>query len=50
MLEAELHVLKQRMLEGKRAKARRGELGFRVPMGYVRDASGRIIKDPDEQA
>ena len=48
--EAELHILKQRMLEGKWAKARRGELGMPVPMGYVRQASGEVIKDPDEQA
>jgi DNA invertase Pin-like site-specific DNA recombinase len=50
MSEAELHILKQRMLEGKRAKARRGELALRLPMGYVRHPSGEIIKDPDEQA
>jgi len=50
MSEAELHVLKQRMQEGKNAKARRGELGMRVPMGYVRRPSGEIVKDPDEQA
>lgn len=50
MSEAELHILKQRMLEGKRAKARRGELGMRVPMGYVRHPSGEVMKDPDEQA
>ncbi|MCP4042629.1 MAG: recombinase family protein, partial [Gammaproteobacteria bacterium] len=50
MSEAELHILKQRMLEGKRAKARRGELGIRPPMGYVRHPSGGFIKDPDEQA
>ena len=50
MSEAELHVLKQRMLAGKRAKAARGELGMLVPMGYVRRPSGEIIKDPDEQA
>ncbi|WP_054692640.1 recombinase family protein [Desulfosarcina cetonica] len=31
MSEAELHILKRRMLEGKRAKARRGELGMQVP-------------------
>jgi DNA invertase Pin-like site-specific DNA recombinase len=49
MSEAELHVLKQRMLEGKLAKARRGELGMRVAMGYVRRPSGETIKDPDEQ-
>jgi DNA invertase Pin-like site-specific DNA recombinase len=50
MSEAELHILKQRMLEGKRAKARRGGLGMRVPMGYVRQPSGEVAKDPDEQA
>jgi hypothetical protein len=50
MSEAELHILKQRMLEGKRAKARRGEQGMRVPMGYVRHPSGEVMKDPDEQA
>ena len=50
MSEAELHILKQRMLEGKRAKARRGELVFHLPMGYVRHASGEVMKDPDEQA
>ena len=48
--EAELHILKQRMLEGKRAKARRGALGMRVPMGYVRHPGGEVMKDPDEQA
>lgn len=50
MSEAELHVLKQRMLEGKKAKARRGELGMRLPMGYMKRLSGEIIKDLDEQA
>jgi DNA invertase Pin-like site-specific DNA recombinase len=50
MSEAELHILKQRMLEGKRAKARRGELRMTVPMGYIRHPSGSTQKDPDEQA
>src|SRR5512134_1588910 len=50
MSEAELHILKARMLEGKRAKARRGELGKTVPMGYVRRPSGEVAFDPDEQA
>ena len=50
MSEAELHVLKQRMLAGKRAKAARGELGMSVPIGYIRRLSGEVIKDPDEQA
>src|SRR5919198_6378513 len=50
MSEAELHVLKQRMMAGKRAKAARGALGMPVPMGYVRRPSGEAAKDPDEQA
>jgi DNA invertase Pin-like site-specific DNA recombinase len=49
MSEAELHVLKQRMLQGKLAKARRGELGALLPAGYVRRPSGEIIRDNDEQ-
>ncbi len=49
MSEAELHVLKQRMLQGKLAKARRGELGMVLPIGYVRRPSGDVVKDPDEQ-
>ena len=50
MSEAELHILKARMLEGRRAKARRGELGKAVPMGYLRRPSGEVDFDPDEQA
>jgi DNA invertase Pin-like site-specific DNA recombinase len=50
MSEAELHILKARMLEGRRAKARRGELGKPVPMGYMRRRSGEVVLDPDEQA
>src|SRR5215813_13701972 len=50
MSEADLHVLKQRMMAGKRAKAERGALGMPVPMGYVRRPSGEVAKEPDEQA
>jgi DNA invertase Pin-like site-specific DNA recombinase len=50
MSEAELHVLKQRMVEGKKNKARRGELEMRLPMGYMHRPSREVIKDPDEQA
>jgi DNA invertase Pin-like site-specific DNA recombinase len=50
MSEAELHILKARMLEARLAKARRGELGRAAPMGYLRRASGEIVFDPDEQA
>lgn len=49
MSEAELHILKQRMMQGKRSKAERGELGFNVPTGYIRRPSGEVQLDPDEQ-
>jgi len=50
MSEAELHILKSRMLEGLRNKARRGELLNHPPIGYVRTAGGDYELDPDEQA
>ena len=49
MSEAELHILKQRMMQGKLNKARRGELLFHLPMGYIRRANGEVGFDPDEQ-
>jgi DNA invertase Pin-like site-specific DNA recombinase len=49
MSEAELHILKQRMVQGKRTKAQRGELGFHVPTGYIRRPSGAVQFDPDDQ-
>ncbi|HKH35599.1 MAG TPA: recombinase family protein [Rubrobacter sp.] len=49
MSEAELHVIKQRLHEGKLGKARRGELTFALPVGYVRRPSGEVVLDPDEQ-
>jgi DNA invertase Pin-like site-specific DNA recombinase len=49
MSEAELHVLKQRLHQGKLGKARRGELAFALPVGYVRRPSGEVVLDPDEQ-
>ena len=50
MSEAELHILKQRMYQGKLNKARRGELVARVPAGYVKSPAGEVTLDPDEQA
>lgn len=49
MSEAELHILKSRMLEGKRNKARRGDLLNHPPIGYVRGPDGDYQLDPDEQ-
>ncbi len=40
MSEAELHVLRARLIGGILNKARRGELQCRVPIGLVYDAAG----------
>ena len=49
MSEAELHILKQRMHQGRLSKAQRGELQFALPVGYVWSSTGEIQLDPDEQ-
>jgi DNA invertase Pin-like site-specific DNA recombinase len=49
MSEAELHILKERMYQGKLHKARRGELYGPPPLGYVRQDGGPPVLDPDEQ-
>jgi DNA invertase Pin-like site-specific DNA recombinase len=49
MSEAELHILKERMYQGKLNKARRGELVGRPPIGYIQLPSGEWAIDPDEQ-
>ena len=50
MSEAELYLIRQRMLSGRLAKAERGELAIPLPIGYVRRPSGEAALDPDEQA
>jgi DNA invertase Pin-like site-specific DNA recombinase len=47
MSEAELHVLKARLIGGQLAKARRGELEVPLPVGLVYDATGKVVLDPD---
>jgi DNA invertase Pin-like site-specific DNA recombinase len=49
MSEAELHVIRARMLGGIRSKARRGELELPLPTGLVYDPTGRVVRDPDER-
>jgi DNA invertase Pin-like site-specific DNA recombinase len=49
MSEAELHVLRARLLGGQLNKARRGELWMRPPIGFVTDHTGRLSLDPDAQ-
>ena len=47
--EAELMTLRTRLFEGRWNKARKGQLGRSLPVGYVYDAEGGWIKDPDRQ-
>ena len=49
MSEAELHVMKARLLGGQLSKARRGELKIPLPVGLTYDPLDRIVLDPDVQ-
>lgn len=49
MSEAELYIMKQRLVAAVRSKAERGEFRFSLPPGYYWDEAGRIQKSPDEQ-
>lgn len=49
MSEYELSLLRQRGLEARDGKARRGALRFTLPPGYVWSEDGRIEIDPDER-
>ncbi len=49
MSEAELHVLRARLIGGQLNKARRGELSMPTPLGYVVGPDGKLLLDPDEQ-
>jgi len=49
MSEAELHVLRARLLGGIRSKAARGELHRALPVGLMRgEADGEVLLHPDE--
>jgi DNA invertase Pin-like site-specific DNA recombinase len=49
MSEAELHLLRARLIGGQLNKARRGELWMKPPIGFAYDSSGRVVFDPDQQ-
>ncbi|MBW2046806.1 MAG: recombinase family protein, partial [Deltaproteobacteria bacterium] len=49
MSEAELHVIRARLIGGMLNKASRGELKLRLPVGFVYDLKGRVVLDPDMQ-
>jgi len=47
--EYELHTIRARLTAGLLNKARRGELALQLPVGLVRDALGRVTKDPNRE-
>jgi DNA invertase Pin-like site-specific DNA recombinase len=49
MGEAELHLIRQRLYQGRMNKARRGELFTTAPVGYIRRGDNGIDLDPDPQ-
>ena len=49
MSEAELHIIRARMIGGVISKAQRGELRMLLPAGLVYDEQDRVILDPDQQ-
>src|SRR6266536_1708759 len=49
MSEAELHLIRARLVGGLRNKAQRGELRLPLPVGLDRDEDDEIVLCPDEQ-
>lgn len=47
--EAELHLLKLRLKEGRMRRVERGEYRHHLPTGLTRLPDGRVVKDPDVQ-
>jgi len=47
--EYELDLLRQRSLEARQAKAKRGELLVAAPRGYLKTDEHRLEKDPDQR-
>src|SRR4051794_15665245 len=47
--EAELHLIRSRLVGGLRNKAKRGELRLPLPVGLDRDDDGRVVLSADEQ-
>jgi DNA invertase Pin-like site-specific DNA recombinase len=47
--ELELHTIKARMTAGLLNKAQRGELALSLPIGLIRNAIGKVHKDPNRE-
>lgn len=49
MAQAELHLMRGRLLGGRLNKAQKGELRVPLPVGFCYDDEGRIVVDPDDE-
>jgi DNA invertase Pin-like site-specific DNA recombinase len=49
MSEAELHLLRQRLEQGRMSQVKRGAYRQQLPTGYVRLPDRTVVKDPDDQ-
>jgi len=49
LAEAQWHSMRQRLSAARLNKARRGELAFRLPVGYDRDEEGRVVLSADRE-
>jgi DNA invertase Pin-like site-specific DNA recombinase len=49
MSEMELHMIRSRLTAGLINKAERGELALTLPAGLVRDQTGTVRKDPNQE-
>jgi len=45
--ELELHTIRARLTAGLLNKAKRGELALKLPVGLIRDETGKVKKDPN---
>ncbi len=45
----ELKILRMRLIAGMEAKAKRGEMKRLTPPGYIWNAVGKVVKDPDKR-
>lgn len=49
LAEAQWHAMRQRLSAARLNKARRGELVFRLPVGYDRAKDGQVVLTPDRE-
>ena len=49
MSEMELHIIRSRLTAGILNKASRGDLALTLPVGLVRDQTGTVRKDPNQE-